>query len=93
MIQTDFNAQRAEGLTYSFEDRLEEPQFIGQQAMRDAVELAEVEVGNTSSARFVEQLLRHAFDDPNLWVGHIKTGVKENNGHPFRIFGYSQSRN
>lgn len=89
-IQTWPNGPIVEGLDYSFEDRLEEPQFIGRKGMELAATKAEREVGNNISARYAEQLLRFAFDDPDLWIGHIKTGVS-GGGHPFKIFGYRQS--
>jgi len=84
---TQFGGESAEGLSYSYSDRLN-THFVGYDKMREAARVAAEEVGNHQSARFVEHMLRIALEDPELWLGHMKAGVNRGNGYSYKLYGY-----
>jgi len=86
-----FGGEYGEGLSYSYSDRLV-THFVGYEAMKAAGEDAEREVGNRRSARFIEHVLRHAFEAPELWLGHMKAGVNRGNGYSYKLYGYKTNK-
>lgn len=83
---TAMGAQMCEGLRYIYHDRLEDQ--VGLQETRRAEESAAQGVGANNTARFAEAMLRLALTNPGIWLGHIRTGVHEGNGHPYRVYGF-----
>lgn len=90
LVPGTFVDETSEELTYSYSDRVQ--QWIGHNAVRAASERAAKEVGNKQSAMFIEVMLRHAFEDPSLWVGHMRAGVNRSNGYSYKIYGYRSDR-
>lgn len=86
LVHGDFVDQIGEGLTYSYSDRVQ--QHVGHEAIDEAAKRAAEEVGNNRSARFVEHMLRYAFQDERLWLGHMRAGVNRSNGYPYHIYGF-----
>lgn len=75
-----------EGLTYVYGDRV--MQGLGYEVVRAAEQKAAHEAGNARSARFIEHMLRHAFKDNELWLGHMRAGVNLSSGYSYKIYGF-----
>lgn len=78
--------EAGEGLSYDYSDRIHEWKGFG--VLREAIDKALEEVGNARSARFAEVMLRHAFNDQTLFLGHMKAGVNRSSGYSYKIYGY-----
>lgn len=76
----------AEDLEYRHSDRV--VQAVGCEAILAASERAVKEVGNNRSARFIEHMLRHAFNDGSIWLGHMRAAVNRSNGCSYKVYGY-----
>lgn len=64
-------------------------EVLNKEVRKRAEKKALSEAGNIQSARFVENMLRILFDNPDLWVGHIKAGFNHD-GCTSRSYGFLQ---
>lgn len=86
LVAGDFVDQVGEGLTYAYSDQVQQRQ--GYDVVEAAARRAQKEVGSNRTARFIEHMLRYAFEDDDLWLGHMRAGVNRGNGYSYKIYGY-----
>lgn len=91
LVRGDFVDEVGEGLVYNYSDRVQ--QWLGYDVVRAAAERAESEVDHVRSARFIEQMLRHAYKDDSIWLGHLRAGVNRGNGYSYKIYGTRKDPN
>lgn len=73
-----------EGLEYQYSDRLQEYDYEKHKAAWAVVN----EKGLVGSANIIEAFLRIYFEDQDLELVQIITGVNRSDGYPYRVYGF-----
>jgi len=84
-----------DGIHYDYSDRLFE---WDSKKMRASFESADTSLSVSSSdwqkratARYIRDVLRFYYDDPELEIVHIVAGVNHGNGYPYLVYGTRRS--
>lgn len=68
---------------YFYNDRLP----VDYDKLHRVAEEVERELGTKSTARYFENMLQSALEEPELQLVHLITGVNRGNGFPYHVYG------
>lgn len=84
-----YNSVACDGIEYNYDDRIRQWDY-------DKSDVCWKQIRETydrfNSAEIHEQYLRLFFDDPDLNLVHIITGVNHSNGYYYRVYGYIRGK-
>lgn len=89
LVPSTYVDEISQDLTYSYIDRL--ATALGEKIIHEARISAAAELGTNRTARFAEHMLRYAFQDESLFLGHLRAGVNRSDGYAYHIYGYRRN--